>query len=143
MGLSLSNRQLFTFGLVVLLIGAVIGSVSLTYPFGRDQAIYAYAGKLLLEGKMNYLHVFDLKPPGIHILFSLIQLIFGESMFSARIFDILWQSLTAFVIALISFRLQAGKFLSLLSSFFYLFLYYRLDYWHTLQNIKNFSTLMN
>ena len=133
MGLSLSNRQLFTFGLVVLLIGAVIGSVSLTYPFGRDQAIYAYAGKLLLEGKMNYLHVFDLKPPGIHILFSLIQLIFGESMFSARIFDILWQSLTAFVIALISFRLQAGKFLSLLSSFFYLFLYYRLDYWHTLQ----------
>jgi len=141
LGLTITNRQLFTFGLVIFVIGAVFGSVSLTYPFGRDQAIYAYAGKLLLEGKMNYLHVFDLKPPGIHFLFSFIQAVFGESMFSARIFDILWQSLTAFIISVISYRLTAGKFLSLFSSFLYLFLYYRQDYWHTLQSDGSLNLL--
>lgn len=121
------------FGFVVLLAGAVFGSVSLTYPFGRDQAIYAYAGKLLLEGKMNYLHVFDLKPPGIHFLFAFIQFVSGESMLSARIFDIVWQVFTAFVVLIIAFRITSEKILSLLSSFFYLYLYYRQDYWHTLQ----------
>lgn len=133
MGLSLSNRQLILFGLVVIVAGAVIGSVSLTYPFGRDQAIYAYAGKLLLEGKMNYLHVFDLKPPGIHFLFAFIQFVSGESMFSARVFDICWQVFTAYIIMLIAFRFTRERYLSLLSAIIYLFLYFRQDYWHTLQ----------
>lgn len=133
MGLSISNRQLLIYGLVILLIGAVIGSVSLTYPFGRDQAIFAYAGKLLLEGKMNYLHVFDLKPPGIHFLFAFIQFISGESMLGARIFDIIWQSATAFLILLLAYRLTEEKLLSVVASFFYVFLYFRQDYWHTLQ----------
>jgi hypothetical protein len=131
--LRLSNRQLFTYGLVILLTGILIGSVSLTYPFGRDQAFYAYAGKLLLEGKMNYLHVFDLKPPGSHLFFAFTQVLFGESMFNARVFDMLWQSATAFVIFLISFKLTSKKFLSYISAFIYLLLYYRQDYWHTLQ----------
>ncbi len=133
MGLSLSNRQLLIYSLVILLISAVIGSVSLTYPFGRDQGFYAYTGKLFLEGKMNYLHVFDLKPPGSHILFAIEQLIFGKSMFSARIFDILWESLTAFVLFIITFKLTGKKFLSLIPAFLYLLLYYRMDYWHSMQ----------
>jgi hypothetical protein len=121
------------YGLVILLTGIVIGSVSLTYPFGRDQAFYAYAGKLLLEGKMSYLHVFDLKPPGSHLFFAFGQMLFGESMFNIRVFDIIWQSLTAFVIFMISFRLTGKKSLSYISSFIYLLLYFRQDYWHTLQ----------
>ncbi len=121
------------FGFVVLLAGAVFGSVSLTYPFGRDQAIYAYAGKLLLEGKMNYLYVFDLKPPGIHFLFAFIQFVSGESMFNTRIFDIIWQSVTAFVVLVIAYRVTREKLLAVIASFIYIFLYYRQDYWHTLQ----------
>lgn len=119
--------------LVLLALAALIGSVSLTYPFGRDQGIYAYAGKLLLEGKMNYKEVFDLKPPGIHFFFSFIQLVSGESMFSARMFDIFWQFLTAVIVMVISSRVTRSVFLPLLSGFLYIFLYYRLDYWHTLQ----------
>jgi 4-amino-4-deoxy-L-arabinose transferase-like glycosyltransferase len=129
----LSGRQLILYGLVILIIGIVIGSVSLTYPFGRDQAFYAYAGKLLLEGKMNYLNVFDLKPPGSHLFFAFTQILFGESMFNARVSDLLWQSSTAFIIFLIVFRLTLKKSVSLAASFIYLFLYYRQDYWHTMQ----------
>lgn len=118
---------------MLLVFVALIGSVSLTYPFGRDQGIYAYAGKLLLEGKMNYKEVFDLKPPGIHFFFSFIQLVSGESMLNARVFDILWQFLTAVIVMIISSRLTRSVYLPLLSAILYVFLYYRLDYWHTLQ----------
>lgn len=116
-----------------MLMGLVLGSVSLTYPFGRDQAFYAYAAKLLLGGKMSYLYVFDLKPPGSHLYFAFNQILLGESMFNARIFDIIWQALTAFIVFLISVKLTKNKILSVISSFLYLFLYYRQDYWHTLQ----------
>lgn len=129
----LSNRQLFIYGLLILVTGIVIGSVSLTYPFGRDQAFYAYAGKLLLEGKMSYLNVFDLKPPGSHLFFAFAQFLFDESMFNVRVFDIIWQSVTAYIIFLIGFRLTGRKSLAYISSFIYLLLYYRQDYWHTLQ----------
>ncbi|MEO8512892.1 MAG: glycosyltransferase family 39 protein [Ignavibacteria bacterium] len=141
MGLRLSNRQLFSYGLVILLIGAAIGSVSLTYPYGRDQGIYAYAGKLLLEGKMNYRYVFDLKPPGIHFLFAFIQLIAGESMLGARFFDIAWQSFTGLFVFLIAFRFSRSKILSLTAAFLYIFLYFRLDYWHTLQTDGSLNLL--
>ena len=131
--LRLSNRQLFIYGLVIILFGIVIGSVSLTYPFGRDQGFYAYIGKLLLEGKMNYLYAFDLKPPGSQFLFAFAQFVSGGSMFNFRIFDMVWQTLTAYILFIIAFRLTDKKSLSLVSAFLYLFLYYRLDYWHTLQ----------
>jgi len=130
---SLSNKQLIKYSLLILLLGITIGSVSLTYPFGRDQGIYAYAGKLLLEGKIQYRYVFDLKPPGVHYTFALAEMIFGDSMFSVRIFDIFWQSLTALVIFLITFHFSKSKSAGIFSSFLYIFLYYRLDYWHTLQ----------
>jgi len=39
------------------------GSVSLIYPFGRDQGSYAYAGWVLLDGGMPYLDVYAYKPP--------------------------------------------------------------------------------
>lgn len=133
MRFSITGRQLLFYGLVIFITGAVIGSVSLTYPFGRDQAIYAYAGKLILEGKMNYLYTFDLKPPGIHFLFAFIQLISSESMLNARIFDIIWQSTTALLIFLCSVKLTGEKRISLIISLFYIFLYFRQDYWHTLQ----------
>ncbi len=128
-----SNKQFFLFGLIIIAVGAALGSVSLTYPFGRDQGIYAYAGKLLLEGKMNYLYVFDLKPPGIHFLFAFAQFIAGESMFNMRVFDIIWQSLTALIVFFITFRLTQKKSLSVVSALIYALLYFRLDYWHTLQ----------
>jgi hypothetical protein len=121
------------YSLVIGFIGIVLGSVSLTYPFGRDQGIYAYIGKLLLEGKIQYKYAFDLKPPGVHYLFALAQSVAGESMFSMRVFDIVWQSITGFVLFIITYNMMGSKLAGLLSSFIYIFLYYRLDYWHTLQ----------
>jgi hypothetical protein len=130
---SLTNKQLVLIFILVLIAGIILGSGSLLYPFGRDQGIYAYAGQLLLQGKIDYKYVFDLKPPGVHFVFALGQLIFGKSMIGMRMFDILWQSVTGFVLFIIIYKLTKSKLAGLLSSVLYIFLYYRLDYWHTLQ----------
>ncbi len=130
---SLSNKQIALYFLIVLLAGFVFGSVALLYPFGRDQGIYAYAGKLLLEGKIDYKYVFDLKPPGVHFVFAFAQFIMGESMFSMRLFDIIWQSVTGFILFLITYKFTLSKLAGLLSSVFFIFLYFRMDYWHTMQ----------
>ncbi len=130
---SLTNKHLVFIFTLILIAGVILGSASLLYPFGRDQGIYAYAGQMLLQGKIDYKYVFDLKPPGVHFVFALGQLIFGKSMMGMRMFDILWQSVTGFVLFIIIYKLTKSKLAGFLSSVLYIFLYYRLDYWHTLQ----------
>jgi 4-amino-4-deoxy-L-arabinose transferase-like glycosyltransferase len=127
------GNKLLLIIVIILLVTFVIGSISLIYPFGRDQGIYAYAGKMLLEGKINYKYVFDLKPPGVHYTFAFAELFFGKSMLSIRIFDILWQAITAIFIFLILSRLTGNNILSVMFTLLYPFLYFRYDYWHTLQ----------
>lgn len=119
--------------LLILLASIIVGSISLVYPFGRDQGIYAYIAKLILDGKVDYKFSYNLRPPAIHYTFALEQLILGKSMFNMRVFDIVWQSLTSFVIFMIAFRMTRSKLLAFVSSLIYLLLYFRLDYWHTLQ----------
>ncbi|MGH2575234.1 MAG: glycosyltransferase family 39 protein, partial [Ignavibacteria bacterium] len=133
MTLILSNKQLFRYLFVILLIGVILGSISLVYPFGRDQGIYAYIGKLINEGKIDYKYSYNLRPPGVHYVFAFSQMILGKSMMSMRVFDIFWQAITAFIIFLVTLELSKKKLISLVPSVLYIYLYYRLNYWHTLQ----------
>lgn len=119
--------------LAVILSGLLLGSVSFVYPFGRDQGIYAYIGKLILNGKIDYKYSYNLRPPGIHYVFALSQFMMGESMLNMRVFDMCWQILTACVIFLLAFRTTKSRTASVIAGVLYLFLYYRLDYWHTMQ----------
>lgn len=82
---------------------------------------------------MQYKYAFDLKPPGVHYVFALAESIFGQSMFSMRVFDMLWQSFTGLIIFLITYKVSKSKVAGFVSSAMYIFLYYRYDYWHTLQ----------
>lgn len=133
MAVSLSNKKLITYFFVILLLSIIIGSVSLTYPFGRDQGIYAYIAKLILNGKIDYKYSYNLRPPGTHYAFALGQLLFGKSMLGMRVFDLMWQSFTAFIIFQIVFLLTGKRSYSFISAGLYLIMYFRLDYWHTMQ----------
>ena len=119
--------------IIILLAGLVISSVSLIYPFGRDQGIYAYAGKLILDGKIDYKYSYNLRPPAIHYTYALGEMIFGNSMSGMRIFEMIWQLLTSLIIFSIIVKLSNSGKAAVFGSIFYLFLYFRLDYWHTLQ----------
>jgi len=128
------SKKFFPYPILILLCCIVFGSVALTYPFGRDQGIYAYVGKLILDGKIDYKYSIDFKPPGVHFVFALEEIIFGKSMLGVRLFDLLWQYLTALIIFLICLKLTRSKIISLISSCLYVFLYYRFDYWQSAQS---------
>ena len=110
-----------------------MGSASLLFPFGRDHGTFAYIAKLILNGKIDYKYSIDLKLPAIHYTFVLGQFIFGKSIVGMRIFDILWQISTACIVFLITKKITCSDKASLISSFMYLFLYFRMDYWQTMQ----------
>jgi hypothetical protein len=127
------NKQIVIILLVLAAASFLIGSVSLVYPFGRDQGIYAYIGKLILDGRIDYKYSYNLRPPAIHYTYALGQLLFGQSMFGMRVFDLIWQFATSAALFLIVYRISNRMALGLICSLFYVFLYYRFDYWHTLQ----------
>ena len=56
---------------------------------GQDQAIYLLFGEALLKGKQPYRDILESKPPGILILYAGIAKLFGRSMWSAAVVDIL------------------------------------------------------
>src|SRR5258708_26294648 len=61
---------------------------SLLYPFGADQAMFAYIGDQWLHGKLPYRDAWDIKPPGVFGVYAASEFIFGRSMMAARIMDL-------------------------------------------------------
>lgn len=63
---------------------------NLSYPVGRDQATYCVIGRGLLKGARLYRDLWDNKPPGIFYLYAAIVKVFGPTMWSIGLLDILW-----------------------------------------------------
>lgn len=53
---------------------------------------------MLLEGKVLYVDMVDIKPPGIFLILAGFQAVFGPSVFVMRLLTSLWIALTAFVL---------------------------------------------
>jgi hypothetical protein len=70
----------------------VVGGAALSillYSFGRDQGIYAVVADTILKGGMPYRDAWDFKPPGIFLTYALAQGIFGKSMLSIRLVEVM------------------------------------------------------
>jgi 4-amino-4-deoxy-L-arabinose transferase-like glycosyltransferase len=126
------------FLIVIVLI--TLGCPTLVYPFGRDQGEYAWIATSTLNGNLSYRDIFNVKPPLTHVVHQLALLLFGYSMASIRILDLLWQGLTAIIIFMIAKQIKQPSAASVLASILYLFSYYRMDFWTTAQT-DGFLTL--
>ncbi|MES2836967.1 MAG: glycosyltransferase family 39 protein [Bacteroidota bacterium] len=69
-------------GLLVLLLFLVyiIRSKFLYIPFERDEGIYSYFGKLILEGKIPYKDFYEVKFPGIFYFYGFMVSVFGATV---------------------------------------------------------------
>ncbi len=63
---------------------------NLRYPIGEDHATFCMIGQGILEGKLPYRDLWDIKPPGIYYVYALIVKIFGPVMWCLGVVDILW-----------------------------------------------------
>ncbi len=91
--------------LLSLAAGAALLSPLLTYPFGRDQGVFAAAADVLARGGVPYRDFWDVKPPAIFYLYWVSFALFGRSMLAPRLLDLLWMLATAGAIAYLGRRL--------------------------------------
>jgi 4-amino-4-deoxy-L-arabinose transferase-like glycosyltransferase len=63
-----------------------------------DEGLYLLVARSLLEGNPPYTAVWDNKPPGIYVLFSLALLLLGNSVFSIRILTCITIAITCYLL---------------------------------------------
>lgn len=119
----------------LILIAILFAVPSLTYPFGRDQAAFAYIGRWWLDGILPYHGSFDIKPPGVFILHAASAALFGFRQFGIRIFDLAgillmtWLVLKAVRRDTPAAPGEAGALVLIAAGFYYT----TFDYWDTAQ----------
>jgi hypothetical protein len=114
----------------------VVGCSSLSillYSFGRDQGIYAVVADTILKGGMPYRDAWDFKPPGIFLFYSLAQGLFGKSMLSIRLLEVIGLIATVFGLQRLGQvffdRPKAGLVAGAVAAL----LHAELEFWHTAQ----------
>lgn len=67
----------------------------------HDESTYLEIAREMLEGKILYVDLIDIKPPGIFWLYASFQLVFGHSIFIMRLMTALFIAATSFMIFLL------------------------------------------
>ncbi len=119
--------QILWWLLVIILLAPI-----LLYPLSPDTSIYLETGRIIADGGKIYVDSVDLKQPLIYYIFAFINLIFGYSEFSIRLFDFIWQ-LATIVSLFFLLRKTINIKTAYLSSLIYAVSYTVLNYSQTMQ----------
>ena len=87
----------------------------------HDESTYLEISRQLLAGKSLYVDMIDIKPPGIFLILSGFQAVFGYSIFVMRLLVSVWIGLTAFMIYLTGKLLIRDQKSSFAAAVIYLF----------------------
>ena len=121
-----SGSRLISSLLFLLMLGAAVtGISSLAFPYTmQDSPSTAVVAATILEGGAPYKDAWDSRAPGVYFLYALKILIFGKGALGLRIFDLLWQCLTAFVIFRLARRAGGDARSGAMAALLYLILYF-------------------
>jgi 4-amino-4-deoxy-L-arabinose transferase-like glycosyltransferase len=78
-------------------------------PFQMDEGVYAYIGWGMLDGLVPYKEVFDHKPPGIYLLYSLVFLLTEPSALNVKVFASIYTLGTALAVFLLTRKVAGTK----------------------------------
>ncbi|MCO1658248.1 hypothetical protein [Pseudonocardia humida] len=70
-------------------------------PYYGDHALWAVVGRELMEGRALYSEVWDIKQPGVYLLYGPVQALFGYAPVVTRTLDVLIAVLTAVLVAVL------------------------------------------
>jgi hypothetical protein len=127
------SREAACDAILIVVFITFIGAESLLYPFGRDQGIHAVIAYAMDAGRVPYLDSFNMKPPLTTIFHWVSQELFGHSMRSIRILDLLICQFIAVLIYFFTKRMFVKRFASVTAGIFFGLLYYSHDFWNTSQ----------
>lgn len=100
-GLVVESRESVFWGVLgAALLCAVFASVLvIPYPFFGDQALFAVFARMMNEGSVLYLDIWDVKQPGIFWFFQLGGSLFGLNEIGIHLFESLYWLVSATLIA--------------------------------------------
>jgi hypothetical protein len=106
--------------------------MSLSYPFGWDQGIFAWAGGVILQGGMPYRDAWDLKGPLAYYMYALAEWLFGAHLWSIRVVDAAIL-LTSTVVVGRTAAALTSRLIGRWAALVYFLWYASHSYWHTAQ----------
>jgi hypothetical protein len=115
-------------GLTVILLFQL-----LLFQYGRDQGIYAVVSGFLLRGGVPYLDVWDFKTPGIYFVYALARVLFGGSMLSIRVLEVIGLLSMVYAFSLFSKRHLGSPVPGILGGALAVLSHLELEFWHTAQ----------
>lgn len=84
-------------------------------PFQMDEGVYGYIGWGMLDGLVPYKDLFDHKPPGIYLLYSLVFLLTEPTALNIKVFTTIYTFGTVLAVFLVA-RKVAGEKAGLLAA---------------------------
>ena len=105
----------------------------LLYSFGRDQGIYAVVADTILKGGMPYRDAWDFKPPGIFLTYAFAQGVFGKSMLSIRLLEVIGLVATVFGLQRLGQVFFDKPKAGLVAGAVAALVHAQLEFWHTAQ----------
>jgi hypothetical protein len=113
-------------------VAALLLSPTLTYRLGVDQGSFAYIGDQLLAGRWPYLGTWESDFPGMMFLQAAEIFVFGKSIVTFRLFDLLFQLANVYLIYRIASKL-GGRVGALLAVAVFCLIYQGYGPWNTAQ----------
>lgn len=111
----------------------------LLYPYGRDQAVFADVARAILSGGMPYRDIWEIKPPGVYLLYAAVTRLLGPALAAIRAVDLLFQAAAAALLYRLGSAL-VGRRAALLGALWYAGLYLHRGFWSTAQ-AESFAAL--
>ncbi|MBX3283479.1 MAG: hypothetical protein KF756_13525 [Acidobacteria bacterium] len=124
-----SLKPIFFVLLTLLLVWA---AASLTFPFGWDQGIFAWAGDVIVRGGLPYRDAWDIKGPLTYYTYALAQIAFGKNTSAIRLLDLIILAAAALTIFKVATSF-AGRLYGRWAAVIFVLWYASLGFWHTAQ----------
>lgn len=125
--------KIYKYKYFYLIVSAILLLPVVTFPISTDLSAFIFGGRSIAEGGFLYKDFFDVKPPFIYYLFSLLSFVFSEHLIMYRIAEYLLLLLSFVVINKLLDKLRFEREAKLTFFIFYSIVYVSLNYTNTFQ----------
>lgn len=113
-------------------VAVLWAAMSLTYPFGWDQGLFAWVGGVIVQGGMPYRDAWDFKGPLVYYVYAAVELLCGRHLWSIRLVDLALLAGASVAVARLAARLAGPRAWRWTVAGLW-FSYASRSYWHTAQ----------
>ncbi len=125
---------------LVFMIGTLLLVSLLSYPHGLDQQIFSLYGDIIRYGGIPYRDAIEIKPPLVYYFYALSEQLFGNNELSIRIFEVIYQIATSYLLYRLTLNVTRSKQFALATYITYIIVLVMQGFWETAQ-AETFSAL--